>query len=162
GLDFDSAQPGSYVRRCTYRHGNLGNVDAVDIGPGGSPGDLIGTIDTAIDSCLMWDFPFDKGVSIGDNGSAHGIVVTNCLAYGCDSGVAVKDSCQATIVGCTFVSDDFGINLKAKFPATPPGIGGLVSNSFNNIIWDNAFFQIWVTNGAYIAADFSDIMGTNW
>jgi hypothetical protein len=162
GLDFDSAQPGSYVRRCTYRHGNLGNVDAVDIGPGGSPGDLTGTIDTAIDSCLMWDFPFDKGVSIGDNGSAHGIVVTNCLVYGCDSGVAVKDSCEATIIGCTFVSDDFGLNLKAKFPATPPGIGGLVSNSFNNIIWDNAFFQIWVTNSAYIAADFSDIMGTNW
>ncbi len=37
-LDFDAALPGSYTRNCTYRHGNRGNADAVDIGPGDVPG----------------------------------------------------------------------------------------------------------------------------
>ena len=158
GLDFDSAQPGSFIRRSTFRHGNLGNVDAVDIGPG----DLPGSTDTIIESCLMWDFPFDKGVSIGDNGSSHGIVVSNCVVYGCDSGVAVKDSCSAIIANCTFVDNDFGINLKAKFPATPPGTGGQVTNSFNNLIWDSKTTPIWVTNNPIIVVSYTDIAGTNW
>jgi hypothetical protein len=81
-LDFDSALPGSYARRCTYRHGDLGNVDAVDIGPG----DLPGSTDAIIANSIMWDFPFDKGVSVGDFGSSHGTIVSNCLIYGCLSG----------------------------------------------------------------------------
>src|SRR5258705_4237269 len=44
GVDFDAAQSGTILRRCSFRHGDLGNVDAVDVGPadlGGSQNVLI-------------------------------------------------------------------------------------------------------------------------
>ena len=101
GLDFDAAQPGTVLRRSTFRHGNLGNVDAVDVGPA----DLPGSFNVLIADCLMYDFPFDKGVSVGDNGQSFGTVVSNCLIYACQSGIMAKDSCDVTVINCTVERD---------------------------------------------------------
>lgn len=152
-LDFDAGQPGTVVRRSTFRKGLVTNVDGIDIGNDGARYSTFLTVE----NCKMYDFPYDKGVSIGD-GSAD-IVVRNCLIYNCDSGIAVKDECTATIYNCTIISNNYGINLKAKYPAQYQG--GRATNTFNNIIWGNTL-QILVTNNPIIVVNFSDIQGTNW
>jgi len=154
-LDFDAAKPGSIVRHCTFRHGDVSNVDGLDIGNDGA----ITSSDVLITDCLMYDFAFDKGVSIGE-GSTN-IVVTNCLIYGCDSGVAVKDSSIAQVFGCTFVENDFGFkNFNKADPASPTG-GGRITNSWNNILWNN-ITNISLLNGSTLVADYSDFGGTNY
>jgi hypothetical protein len=92
GIDFDGAPPGAVVRRCTLRRGDLTNVDGLDIGnfTDGTPSRGV-----VIEECLIYDFPFDKGVSIGER--AQDITVRNCVIYAVESGVAVKDSSVATI-----------------------------------------------------------------
>lgn len=156
-LDFDSAQPGSYSRRCTYRHGNLGNVDAIDIGPG----DIPGSTDTRIENCIMWDFPFDKGVSVGDGGSSHGIIVSNCLIYGCQSGVMSKDLCDVSIRNCTIIENTSGFtNYNKANPSSPTG-GGIITNSYNNILWNN-ITTIGLANDGRVYADHNDFGNTNW
>lgn len=152
-LDFDAAAPGTVVRQCTFRRGMVENVDGIDIGNDGTRYSTFLTVE----SCIIHDFPFDKGVSIGD-GSAD-IVVRNCLIYNCNSGIAVKDECTATIYNCTLVSNTFGINLKAKYPTQYQG--GRATNTYNNIIWHNGT-QILVTNNPIIVVNYSDIQGTNW
>lgn len=152
-LDFDAARPGTFVRRSTFRKGPITNVDGIDIGNDGTSYSTFVTIE----NCIMDDFPNDKGVSIGD-GSAD-IIVRNCLIYNCHSGIAVKDECTATIYNCTLISNDFGINLQAKYPAQYQG--GRATNTYNNIIWGNRT-QIFVTNNPIIVVNFSDIEGTNW
>ena len=156
-LDFDSAQPGSYARRCTYRHGDLGNVDAVDIGPG----DLPGSTDTRIEDSIMWDFPFDKGVSVGDGGSSHGIIVSNCLIYGCLSGVMAKDLCDVSVRNCTIVQNTSGFtNYNKQNPGSPTG-AGITTNSYNNILWNN-ITTIGMANNGQLFADHNDFGNTNW
>jgi parallel beta-helix repeat protein len=152
-LDFDAGQPGTSVRRSTFRKGAITNVDGIDIGNDGTRYSTFITIE----NCIMYDFPLDKGVSIGD-GSAD-IIIRNCLIYNCHSGIAVKDECTATIYNCTLISNDFGINLQAKYPAQYQG--GRATNTYNNIIWGNRM-QILVTNNPIIVVNFSDIEGTNW
>jgi hypothetical protein len=157
-LDFDSAQPGSYTRRCTYRHGDVGNVDAVDIGPSG---DLPGSTDTVIDNSIMWDFPFDKGVSVGDNNSSHGIIVSNCLIYGCLSGVMAKDLCDVSVRNCTIVNNTSGFtNYNKSNPGSSTG-GGITTNSYNNILWEN-ITAIGMANNGMLFADHNDFGNTNW
>ena len=156
-LDFDSAQPGSYTRNCTYRHGNRGNADAVDIGPG----ELPGSTDTRIENCIMWDFPFDKGVSVGDIGSSHGIIVSNCLIYGCNAGVMSKSLCDVSIRNSTIVGNDSGLtNYNKVNPASPTG-GGITTNSYNNIVWGN-ITSIGMANGSLLFADYNIFANTNW
>ena len=160
-LDFDSAQPGSYTRNCTYRHGNRGNADAVDIGPGGLPGDLAGCTDTRIENCIMWDFPFDKGVSVGDNNSSHGIIVSNCLIYACNAGVMAKTLCDVSVRNCTIVENDSGLtNYNKANPVSPTG-GGITTNSYNNIVWNN-LTAIGMANDSQLYADHNDFGNTNW
>ncbi|HEY0550083.1 MAG TPA: right-handed parallel beta-helix repeat-containing protein, partial [Verrucomicrobiae bacterium] len=156
-LDFDSAQPGSYTRNCTYRHGNRGNADAVDIGPG----DLPGSTDTRIENCIMWDFPFDKGVSVGDVGSSHGIIVSNCLIYACNAGVMSKSLCDVSVRNCTIVENDSGLtNYNKVNPSSPTG-GGITTNSYNNIVWNN-ITAIGLANGSQLFADHNIFGNTNW
>jgi hypothetical protein len=160
-LDFDSAQPGSYTRNCTYRHGNRGNADAVDIGPG----ELPGSTDTRIENCIMWDFPFDKGVSVGDGvaggGSSHGIIVSNCLIYSCNAGVMSKSLCDVSVRNCTIVQNDSGLtNYNKVNPASPTG-GGITTNSYNNIVWNN-ITAIGLANDSRLYADHNDFGNTNW
>ncbi len=156
-LDFDAAQPGSYTRNCTYRHGNRGNADAVDIGPGVLPG----STDTRIENCIMWDFPFDKGVSVGDGGSSHGIIVSNCLIYACNAGVMSKSLCDVSVRNCTIVGNDSGLtNYNKVNPASPTG-GGITTNSYNNIVWNN-IAAIGLANGSQLFADYNIFGNTNW
>lgn len=156
-VDFDSAQPGSYTRRCTYRDGTRGNVDAVDIGPA----DLPGSTDTLIADCIMLNFPFDKGVSVGDGGSSHGIVVSNCVIYGCNAGVMAKDLCDVSVRNCTIVNNTSGFtNYNKANPASPTG-GGIITNSYNNILWNNVT-TIGMANDGQLFADHNDFGNTNW
>lgn len=160
-LDFDAAQPGSFTRNCTYRHGNRGNADAVDIGPGVLPG----STDTRIENCIMWNFPFDKGVSVGDGvggvGSSHGIIVSNCLIYACNAGVMSKSLCDVSVRNCTIVENDSGLTNYNKInPASPTG-GGITTNSYNNIVWGN-ITAIGMANGSQLFADYNIFGNTNW
>jgi hypothetical protein len=146
GIDFDFAVPGSVIRRCTVRHGNGINIDAVDIGSF-SDGVLI-------EECLMLDFPFDKGVSIGEN--SQNITVRNCVIYGVESGVAVKDSSVATIYNNTIIDSDYGLRLYEKIA----GEGGGHATAYNNIIWGNTN-SISLASGSTIAVSYSDVAGTD-
>ncbi len=156
-VDFDSAQTGTVIRNCTFRHGNRGNVDAVDVGPG----DIAGSFDVRIENCMMFDFPFDKGVSIGDRGSSFGTIVSNCFMYSCLSGVMVKDSCEASVVNCTIVDNNWGLtNYNKVNPAAATG-GGITTNTHNNIIWNNGI-TISMANGGQLYADHNILGNTNW
>jgi hypothetical protein len=156
-VDFDSALAGSVVRWCTFRHGNSGNVDAVDVGPG----DVPGSIDLRIENCLMYDFPFDKGVSVGDGGSSHGTIVSNCLIYGCLSGVMAKDLCDVSVRNCTIVNNTAGFtNYNKVNPSSPTG-GGITTNTYNNILWGN-IAAIGLANNGVVVADHNDFSNTIW
>lgn len=144
GIDFDYAAPGSVIRRCTLRHGPISNADAVDLGSS-SAGVLV-------ENCLMYDFPFDKGVSIGE--ASSNIVVRGCVIFGVDMGVAVKDSSEAVIVNNTIADSVNGLRLYEK----NPGQGGGHAATWNNIIWDNTN-SIVLLNGSTITVDFSDAAG---
>ncbi len=162
-LDFDGAKVGSVIRRCTFRHGPQSNTDAVDIGPTTSGS---GSTNTIIEDSLMFDFPNDKGVSIGEG--SYGIVVRNCLMFGNDSGVAVKDSpggkppCTAIIYNCTIANCDWGFRCYNKSQPGSLTDGGQITNSYNNIISGSRFGVFEVLNSGIIHADHSDFMGTNW
>ena len=155
GLDFDAAQPGTVLRRSTFRHGNLGNVDAVDVGPA----DLPGSFNVLIADCLMYDFPFDKGVSVGDNGESFGTVVSNCMIYGCQAGIMAKDSCDVTVINCTIVSNRWGFtNYNKNGSAT--FTGGYTTN-YNSILWSN-IITVSLRDGGTLASDHSILGNTNW
>ena len=159
-LDFDGAQPGTVLRKSTFRHGIRApvNIDAVDVGPG----QLGPCRNVIIEDCLMFDFPTDKGVSIGDApNQAVGTVVRNCLIYGCLSGVQVKDNCLAEVYNCTIVSNRWGFtNYNKANPSAPTG-GGHTTNAHNNILWDNGVaISMW--NGGTLTADHCNFGNTNW
>jgi Right handed beta helix region len=150
-LDFDGAPPGAIIRRCTFRYGPESNTDAIDLGSQ--------SLGTVVENCIMRDFPDDKGVSIGED--SFGIEINNCLMYHCDSGVAVKDNCTASIRDCTIAQCDYGFrNYNKANPSSPTG-GGHITNSYNNILWDNVV-PVSLLNGSTLVADHSDIANTNW
>jgi hypothetical protein len=150
-LDFDTAPPGSTIRRCTFRHGSKQNTDAIDLGSRSR-----GVI---VEDCLIYDFPSDKGISIGED--SFEIVVRNTVIQGCNSGIAVKDSCTATVTGCTIVGNDYGIrNYNKADPAALTG-GGHITEACNNLLWGNQL-TVSLSNGSTFVADHSLISGTNW
>jgi hypothetical protein len=150
-LDFDTAPEGSVIRRCTFRNGPQSNTDAIDLG------DV--SVGVVVEDCLMANFPNDKGVSIGEGSS--NIIIRNCLIYGCDTGVAVKDNCTATIYNCTFVNNDFGFRNYNKADPSAAAGGGHIIESYNNILWNNAA-TISLMNGATALADHSDFSNLTW
>ncbi len=150
GIDFDGVPPGSAIRRCTIRHGDLTNVDALDMGS--FSGDGTPTSGVIIEECLLYDFPFDKGVSIGER--ATDVTVRNCVIYGVDAGVAVKDSSDATLHNNTIVDSNLGFNLYEKVA----GQGGGHATAYNNIIWGTKT-NIGLDDLSTIVATYSDIAG---
>lgn len=154
GIDFDAAQPGSYIRRCTVRRGLIFNTDALDMGEYGAEG----SHGVLIDSCLLHDF-VDKGVSMGVGVE---VTVTNTLIYNVDSGISVKDNSIAGIFNSTIANANYGFhNYNKANPASPTG-GGHITNSFNNIIWNITNTAIALLNGSTLVADFSDFQATNY
>lgn len=152
-LDFDAAQPGTVLRQSTFRKGNRVNVDAVDVGPA----ELGGSQDVIIEECLMFNFPYDKGVSIGEG--SHGTVVRNCLMYLVSRGVQVKDTCTANIYNNTIVEAEIGLHGYFK-SASYPG-GGHITNSANNIVWHTTNAIVLEPDSIFVAHH-SDLGGTNW
>jgi hypothetical protein len=122
-VDFDYGEAGSVIRRCTFRHGSATNVDAVDLGSD--------TQGTEVTSCLIYDFPFDKGISIGEKSS--NIVVRACVIYGVDMGIAIKDSSHAVIEHNTIVGARAALSLYEKVAGQGPGY----AEARNNILWGN-------------------------
>jgi hypothetical protein len=157
GLDFDGARPGSVLRRSTFRNGTLGNVDAVDVGPDSNGN---GCRDLIIEDCLMYNFPFDKGVSVGDNGASTNTVVRNCLIYGCLSGIMAKDNCDVTVSNCTLVGNAWGFtNYNKANPGSQTGGGHTFA--YDNILWDNTTtISMW--NSGTLTANYNDFGNTNW
>ncbi len=157
GLDFDAAQTGTVLRRSTFRNGTLGNVDAVDVGPA----ELGGSRDVIIEDCLMYNFPFDKGVSVGDAPNpATGTIVRNCLIYGCLSGVMAKNECDVTVYNCTIVDNSFGFtNYNKANPTAPTGGGHTIA--WNNILWNNDT-TLSLSNGSTLTAWYNILGNTNW
>ncbi len=143
-VDFDTASPGSVIRRCTFRQGNQSNVDAVDLGSQ-SHG-------VTVEYCVMHDFPFDKGVSIGEQSS--NIVVRSCLIYAVDVGIAIKDSSDALVVGNTIVESAFALRLYEKIGGQGPGS----ATAWNNIFWNNTNAVV-LLDGSTIDIHHSDIAG---
>jgi hypothetical protein len=143
-IDFDAARPGSVIRRCTMRHGTVINADAIDLGTQSSG--------VTVEDCVMYDFPFDKGVSIGE--ASTNITVRGCVVYAVDTGVAVKDSSVATIVNNTLVDSNYGLRLYEK----TANQGGGAATVWNNVIWNNTT-SITLANGSRITADYNDISG---
>jgi len=151
GIDFDAGPPGSAIRRCTLRHGDLGNVDAIDLGEASATEVTDGV---TVERCLMWDFPFDKGVSLG---IAHNMIIRSNVIYQANSGVAVKDSSTAQIYNNTMVNVAVGLNLYKK-PGTPTQDGGH-AHATNNIIWGTTT-NIFLDSLSTITIGYSDIDGS--
>ncbi len=103
GIDFDGAPAGSTIRRCTIRNGTNSNTDAIDLGSR--------SLGVTVADCRLYNV-YDKGVSIGED--SFGILVTNCLIYAADAGVAVKDSCTAELVQNTMTDCNYGFHLYRK------------------------------------------------
>ncbi len=152
-LDFDAAQPGTALRRTLFRHGFRGNVDAVDVGPA----DLGGSRDIVIEDCHMYDFPFDKGVSIGEG--CDGITVRNCLIHHAARGIQVKDTCTAILHNNTIFACEIGLHGYQKSTAYPGG--GWITNAYNNILWAVTNAVVLETNSIFVLHH-SDTGGTNW
>ena len=150
-LDFDAAPPGSVIRRCTFRHGPQTNTDAVDIGAFGG----VGSSGVLIEDCLLYDFN-DKGISIGE--SAQGITVRNCLIHHVTRGVQVKDVCTASVGNCTIADSAIGLHGYEKFPNTG---GGRLTNTFNNILWNNTTALV-TEPSTVLIVNYSDTGGANW
>ncbi|PYJ01874.1 MAG: hypothetical protein DME25_17335, partial [Verrucomicrobia bacterium] len=152
-LEIQGGPPGSIIRRCTFRRSHGNNSDAVDCN---------GTTGTLMESLLIHDVT-DKGISMGAAGAGgladFGMVISNCLIYRVDTGIAVKDNGTASLFDTTLSASSFGMRLYQKF-ATPIG-GGHVTNAFNNLIWGNTV-SILLSNGATVVLDYSDVQGTNW
>jgi hypothetical protein len=149
GIDFDGALPGSVIRNCTIARGAVSNVDAIDIGNYAD-----GTVSSGvvIEACRIRDFPFDKGVSVGEG--ALGIVVRDCIIHDVDSGIAVKDSSEVELYHNTVVASAHGLNLYEKIA----GQGGGHATAWNNILWGNAE-SVTLDPLSSLELTFSDAMG---
>lgn len=156
GIDFDAGRPGSFVRRCTLRHGDIFNTDALDLGEYGGTGEP--TRGVLIDSCLLRNF-IDKGVSMGVGIEA---TVTNCLIYQVDTGVAVKDRSLAAIFNTTITEANCGFRGYNKADPGASSGGGFITNTFNNILWNLTNMAISLLNGSTLTADHTDLGLTNW
>ena len=157
-LELQGAPPGCEIRRCTFRHSTGGNSDALDCNRSQK---------VFVHDCLFYDIN-DKGISFGtattytEPGSV-GMVVSNCLAYYCGTGIAVKDKSTASIYNCTFVGSPYGTRLYEKYVPTGggSGIGGQITNGFDNIFWGNTNVNALVASNSAMFLTYSDVGGTN-
>ncbi len=149
GIDFDAARPGSYIRNCTIRHGDVTNVDGLDMG---SFSDGTPSSGVTIQGCLIYDFVFDKGVSIGE--AAQNMTVRNCVIHDVDSGVAVKDSSVAMIYDNTIADSNFGLRLYEK----SAGLGGGHATAWNNVLWNDVNTVVFDSLST-ISVSYSDLGG---
>src|SRR5438045_4850353 len=100
----------------------------------------------------------DKGVSMGVKVD---ITVSNTLIYNVHSGIAVKDNSIAGVYNCTIADNAFGYNNYNKADSTLSTGGGYITNSFNNILWNNTV-TLSLSNGSTLVATYSDLGNTNF
>lgn len=157
-LELQGAPSGCEIRRCTFRHSTGSNSDAFDCN---------GSLQVFVHDCLFYDIN-DKGISFGtatayNQTPSTGMVVSNCLIYYCGTGLAVKDKSTASIYNCTLVGSPYGIRLYEKYapPGGGSGIGGQITNGFDNIIWANTNVNALVASNSAMYLTYSDVGGTN-
>ncbi len=146
GVDLDAAAPGSVIRRCTLRHGAASNVDAIDVGS-----DSAGV---QVEACWIHDFPFDKGISIGETSTNIG--VSHCVIFDVDTGIAVKDGSEALIVHNTISRTRRALHLYQK----TAGQGGGRARAWNNIFWGNES-SVTLDSLSLLSLQYSDVDGPN-
>src|SRR5205085_4544807 len=88
------------------------------------------------------------------------IIVSNCLIYSVDTGIAIKDGTTAGLFNNTIANSPYGLRLYQKF--TSPVDGGHVTNSFNNVLWNVTNSAANLQNNSSLVANYSDFQGTNW
>ena len=153
-LEIQNGPPGSIIRRCTFRHSTGSNSDAVDCN---------GSTNVFVHDCLIYDFS-DKGCSFGtatalNQPASVGMIVSNCLIYRVDTGLAVKDKSTASIYHDTLADCTYGVRLYQKYnPQTRSGRH--ISLGWNNLIWGNGTDVLIATNSG-MTVTYSDIGGTN-
>jgi hypothetical protein len=156
-VDFDSASPGSVIRRCTFRNGPQSNTDAIDIGPTAG----INSRGVLIEDCLIHDFN-DKGISVGDGrldqGAALDVTIRNCLIYNTTRGIQVKGQSWVTVHNCTIADSSIGLHGFEKDPNTG---GGIFTNTFNNLLSGNTDAVV-TEPDTFIRVSYSNLHGTNW
>jgi len=158
GIDFDAAPAGSIIRRTTIRHGRAVNVDGIDLGMlvspprGGSNRTQTNTVGVLIEHCLIYNFPEDKGVSIGED--SQNVVVRDTLIYAVNTGVAVKDSSTARILQTTIAEATTGLHLFEKVE----GRDGGRATAENMVIW-NTRTPLLTEDGSSLLVSYSRISG---
>jgi Right handed beta helix region len=155
-LEIQNGPPGSIIRRCTFRHSTGNNSDAVDFN---------GSTNVFVHDCLIYDIS-DKGCSFGtatafNQPATVGIVVSNCLIYGADICVAVKDKSSASLFNNTFADSAYGVRLYQKYGTPVAGGGGRITEGYNNVIWGNAA-NLDIAANSDMAVSYSDIGGTTF
>ena len=154
-LEIQNGPPGSIIRRCTFRHSTGSNSDAVDCN---------GSTNVFVHDCLIYDFS-DKGCSFGtatafNQPASVGMIVSNCLIYRVDTGLAVKDKSTASIYHDTLADCTYGVRLYQKYNPQTLDQGGHISLGWNNLIWGNGTDVLIATNSR-MTVTYSDIGGTN-
>ena len=137
-MDFAGLPAEIIVRRTTWRNGEGGNTDAIDL----SANDGL-----LVEDCLIHGFP-DKGVSIAQ--FSHNTTVRNSLIYNCGMAISVYSSSNCVISQNTVVGSTFGLRLWERDAGQ--GAGHAVGE--NNILWNNAA-SLQITNGATFQASYS-------
>ena len=154
-LELQGAPTGCEIRRCTFRHSTGSNSDAVDCN---------GSQKVFVHDCLFYDIS-DKGISFGtatafNQPGSVGMVVSNCLAYYCGTGIAVKEHSTASVYNSTFTGSPYGVRLYQKYSTPVAGGGGHITNGFDNIFWGNTNVDALVATNAALFLAYSDVGGT--
>jgi hypothetical protein len=88
------------------------------------------------------------------------MIVSNCLIYRVDAGLAVKDKSTASLYNNTLVDCAYGVRLYQKYNPQTLDQGGHIIDGLHNVIWGNRTNVLIATNSGMSVA-YSDIGGTN-
>ena len=118
-IDYDEIENG-IIRNCRISDFTGINSDAIDIGENAS--------NILIDSIIVYRIT-DKGVSLGQRSTAK---IQNSVFIRCNMGIALKDSCNATINHVLFYGNDNAVAGYEKNPGHAGGNGKLLNSILSN------------------------------
>ena len=151
-LELQGAPVGCIVRRCTLRNGSGSNTDGFDCN---------GSRNVLIADCVIHDFT-DKAISFGSAAqggqTCSGMIVSNCLIYNVNIGIALKDSTTASFYQNTIADSVNGLSFYEKFTGSG---GGQMTNGYNNILFNNTT-NVGLYYGSTLVTTYSDIQGASW
>jgi hypothetical protein len=132
-IDYDDVENG-VIRNCIISGFYGPNSDGVDIGEKARG--------VLIDSLFVSHIS-DKGVSVGQQSN---VSIRNSVFTACNMGIALKDSCKATIEHCTFYGNNMAVATYEKNRGDAGGNGlvtfSILSNSYEQSFWCDEFSTI--------------------